>query len=153
MAFITVEDTDGQAEAVMFSDVLEKHKQFVSTDRVLLVEGKVSCRNGGEGKLLVNNVAPIDEDRPPESEEVHLTIDMDKVAEDEIDRLKHLFETRQGKGESRVYFHLTENGKQTCVVRSRSLAVELDYELLSNLSRSLGVGNIKLVPALVKAAR
>ncbi|UCH83134.1 MAG: DNA polymerase III subunit alpha [Candidatus Latescibacterota bacterium] len=151
MAFVTFEDPDGQAEAVLFSDVLEKHKQFVSTDRVLLVEGKVSCRNGGEGKLLVNSVMPIDENRPPESEEVHLTIDIDKVAENEIDRLKQLFETRQGQGESRVFFHLVENGKQTCVVRSRKLAVKLDYELLSDLSGSLGVGNIKLVPALVKS--
>jgi DNA polymerase-3 subunit alpha len=157
MAFVTLEDPDGQAEAVMFSDVLAKHKQNVSTDRVLLLEGKVSCRNGGEGKLLVNNVTPIEEDRPPASGEVHITIDVEQVAEEELDSLKTLLQTRQigeGDGQSgeqtRVFFHVTEGGKKVCVVRSKTLAVNLDYELLSKLSGTLGAGNIKLVPALMK---
>ena len=52
MAFVTLEDTEGQAEAIMFSDILAKNKQHISPDRVLLFEGKVSSRNGGEGKIL-----------------------------------------------------------------------------------------------------
>ncbi|MEJ2720324.1 MAG: OB-fold nucleic acid binding domain-containing protein [bacterium] len=151
MAFVTVEDQDGQAEAVMFSDVLAKNKQNVASDKVLLLEGKVSCRNGGEGKLLVNSVMPIGEDRPPPSGEVHITIDLERTGEGDLDRLKQLF--GDSPGESRVFFHLIEEGKQTCVVRSRSFSVNLDYELLSKLKGTIGAGNIKLVPALLKNQR
>ncbi|UCG50627.1 MAG: DNA polymerase III subunit alpha [Candidatus Latescibacterota bacterium] len=150
MAFVTVEDSEGQAEAVMFSDVLSRNKKHISSDRVLLLEGKVSCRNGGEGKLLVNAVTPIDEDHPPDSQEVHITIDLERVSEDELDRVKRLFMGSQG--ESQVFFHLVDQGRKTCVIRSRSLAVKLDYELLTELSGSFGAKNIKLVPAVPKNA-
>jgi DNA polymerase-3 subunit alpha len=144
MAFVTVEDSHGQAEAVMFSEVFSKHKLHLSADRVLLFEGKVSCRDGGEGKLLVNSVTPIDGESPPESKEVHITFDLAAVGEREIDEVKQLLS--KTPGESRVFLHLKEQGKKPCVVRSRSIGVRLDYELLSELSGSVGAKNIRLIP-------
>jgi len=148
MAFVTLEDTEGQAEAVMFSDVLSKNKEHMVSDRVLLLEGKVSCRNGGEGKLLVNSVTPIDDERPPASKEIHLTLDLAKVGEGEIDRIKALLSGN--RGDSIVIFHLRDKDKDTCVVRVRSLGIELDYDLLDALCGSVGADNIRLVPGAPK---
>jgi DNA polymerase-3 subunit alpha len=143
MAFVTIEDRDGHAEAVLFSDVLSKHKDFVAEDRVLLLEGKASARNGGEAKLLVSSVVPINEDRPPDSTEVHISIDLDQVEESQLDHMQRVLAGR--KGTAQVYLHLRERGEQACVVRSKSLAVDIDYDVLAELCGSVGAKNIKLV--------
>jgi DNA polymerase-3 subunit alpha len=149
MAFVTVEDSAGQAEAVMFADVLSKNKGHISQDRVLLFEGKVSCRDGGEGKLLVNSVTPVDGEQAPDSSEVHITLDLSAIGEGAIDRVKTLL--ARNRGESQVFFHLKEPGKKACVVRSKTLGVKLGYEFLSELSGSVGSGNIKLIPGAHKS--
>lgn len=143
MAFVTIEDREGQAEVVMFSDALEKNKQFVQEDQVVLMEGKVSTRNGGEGKLLVSNVIPISEDRPPASKELHITIDIDETEQECLSEIKGLLEGRTGDAE--VFLHLQQKGKKACVVRSRSMSVTLDYDMLAALCASVGVQNINLV--------
>jgi DNA polymerase-3 subunit alpha len=143
MAFVTIEDRDGQAEAVLFADVLAKYKDFVSEDRVLLLEGKASARNGGEAKLLVSSVVPISEDKPPESKEVHISIDLDQVGENQLEHMQRVLAGH--KGSAHVYLHLRESGEKACVVRSKSLAVDVDYDVLAELCGSVGAKNIKLV--------
>jgi DNA polymerase-3 subunit alpha len=143
MAFVTIEDRYGQAEAVLFSDVLAKHKKHVSEDRVLLFEGKASVRNGGEAKLLVSSVVPINEDRPPELKEVHISIDLDHVGENQLEYMQRVLAGR--KGGAAVYLHLCEQGRKSCIVRSKSLAVDVDYDMLSKLCGSVGAKNVKLV--------
>lgn len=150
MAFVTIEDREGQAEVVMFSDALEKNKQFVREDQVVLMEGKVSTRNGGEGKLLVSNVIPISEDRPPASKELHITVDIDETGQERLSEIKHLLEGRTGDAE--VFLHLQQKGKKACVVRSRSMSVTLDYDMLSALCASVGVQNVNLVRGASKMA-
>lgn len=145
MAFVTVEDREGQAEVILFSDVLEKSRRLIQEDGVLLLRGKVSNRNGGESKLLVNSVASVTEDNFPSSKEVHFTVDLDTMGEDKIIALKNVL-SKHG-GESRIYFHVMEGGKKTHVIRAKSQGVRLDYDVVAALSVAIGAGNIKLVPA------
>jgi DNA polymerase-3 subunit alpha len=143
MAFVTIEDSSGQAEAVIFSDVLEKYRKHIAQDAVLLLDGKVSCKNGGEGKLLVNSVSPVDAEHIPEPQEIHLFIDIDRTGERTVDDLKKLLpETEHGTA---VFFHLRRNNENRCMIRSRSVAVKLDFGVLNKLSASIGAENIKLI--------
>jgi hypothetical protein len=123
--------------------VLSKNKEFVVEDRVLLLEGKASARNGGEAKLLVSSVVPINEDRPPESKEVHISIDLDEVGETQLEHVRHVLGAR--KGAAQVFLHISEHGEKACVVRSKSLAVDVDYKVLAELCGSVGAKNVKLV--------
>jgi DNA polymerase-3 subunit alpha len=149
MAFVTLEDSDGQTEVVLFSDVLEKSRRYVVEDSVVLVEGKVSKRNGGEGKVLVNTVVPVDGEQFPLSKEIHFTIDLNRVGEEKVDELKELL--ARHSGESKVFFHVKEGERRSCVIRSRSLGVKLDYDLVSTLSESIGAGNIRVIPTALGA--
>lgn len=149
MAFVTLEDRDGQTEVIIFSDVLERSRHLIVEDSVLLVEGKVSTRNGGDGKVLVSNLVPVSDDHFPVSREVHLTIDLDAMGVDKVDNLKDILAGHEG--EAKVFFHVTEGGKRSCVVRSRARGINLDYELVSTLSASLGADNIRVIPSGVGA--
>ncbi len=143
MAFVTIEDPEGQAEVVVFSDVLEKSRRFVTENSVVLVDGRVSRRNGGDGKVLVSSVLPIGDEAGPTWREVHVTIDLDHMGEERVDDLK---KTLLGHaGDARVFFHVHEGGRRAYVIRARSQGVRVDTELLSGLVASVGASNVRLV--------
>jgi DNA polymerase-3 subunit alpha len=149
MAFVTIEDPEGMAEVVMFSDVLEKSRRFINENSVVVVEGRVSRRNGGDGKVLVNSVLAVGEDETPSWKEVHVTIDLDRMGEDKVDELKGVLTGRPG--DSRVFFHIQENGRRSYVIRARSQGVRVDPALVSGLSASIGARNVRLIPAGIGA--
>ena len=144
MAFVTIEDPEGQAEVVMFSDVLEKSRRFVTENNVVVVEGRVSRRTGGEGKVLVNTLLPVGAEPGPAWKEVHVTLDLDAVPEATIEDMKRVLFAHTG--ESRVFFHVREAGRRTYVIRARSQGVRVDPALVSGLSASIGASNVRLVP-------
>ena len=145
MAFVTVEDPEGQAEVVMFSDVLEKARRFVVENQVVVVEGRVSRRAGGDGKMLVNTLLPVGDEPGPAWKEVHVTLDLDATPENTIDDMKRVLFAHTG--DSRVFFHVREQGRRAYVIRARSQGVRVDPALVSGLSASIGARNVRLVPA------
>lgn len=146
MAFVTIEDTAGQAEGVVFSDVLKKAGGKIEEDTVLLLEGKVSRRNSADGKLLVNSIVQVDDESIAKSKELHIFIDMDRMSADELDDLRNLM--LNNKGEAKLFFNMKQNGKSACTIRSRTLSVKLNRDLLSRLSKTIGADNIKIIPEL-----
>jgi DNA polymerase-3 subunit alpha len=145
MAFVTLEDRDGQTEVVVFADVLEKSRGFITDDAVVLVQGKVSKRNGGEGKVLVDSVLAVNGDTFPACREIHFTLDLEKAGEETVSELKQVLSAHQG--ESKIFFHVREGEKPTaCVIRSRSQGVKLDYDVVSALCESIGADNIRVIP-------
>ena len=58
MAFITVEDTTGPIEAVVFPKLFKQHAGTIVPGACLLVKGKVSVRNG-ELSLAIEELKPI----------------------------------------------------------------------------------------------
>ena len=145
MAFVTIEDNEGQAEVILFSDVLEKTRQHVHEDGVVLLRGKISNRNGGEGKLLVNTVTPVGEDHFPKSKEVHFTLELETLGEEKVNELKTMLAAHVG--DAKIYFHLKEGGRRTHVIKVKSHGVKLDYDLVALLSATLGPENIRLIPS------
>jgi DNA polymerase-3 subunit alpha len=145
MAFVTIEDPEGQAEVVVFSDVLEKSRRLVVENNVVAVEGRVSRRNGGDGKVLVSSVLAIGDGDGPSWKEVHVTLDLESVGEDAVDRLKLLLNDHAG--DARVFFHVREGGRRAYVIRARNQGVRVDPALVSALSTSIGAGNVHLVAA------
>jgi DNA polymerase-3 subunit alpha len=149
MAFVTIEDAFGQAEGVVFSDILKKAQGMIVEDTVLLLEGKVSRRNSGDGKLLVNSVVHVDDDSIAKTKELHIFLDIDRIDNGELEDLKQLM--LEHKGESKLFLTVKQNGKSACVIRSRTLTIQVDRDLLSKLSKKVGVANIRIVPRTVKA--
>jgi DNA polymerase-3 subunit alpha len=145
MAFVTVEDREGQAEAVVFASVLEKARAHIHEDAVVLLKGRISNRNGGEGKLLVDSVTPVSEEHFPTSKEVHVTLDLGALSEDKLSELKQLAAAKTG--EAKLYFHLRDGGRCTHVIASRAPGVKPDYEFVTRLGAAVGPDNIRLIPA------
>jgi hypothetical protein len=74
---------------------------------------------------------------------LHISIDLAKIDEQEIGNMQRMLAVH--KGSAALFLHLKEEGKKSCVVKSRSLTVNVDYDMLAQLCLSVGPRNIKLV--------
>ncbi len=85
MAFVTIEDTQGPIEVLVFPRTWKKYQALIENDRILLIEGRVDTE-GGDPKVLANNITA------PSEEELLASVDPETravleslTAEEEID--------------------------------------------------------------------
>jgi DNA polymerase-3 subunit alpha len=108
MVFLRLEDVTGGVETVVFNQTYDKARELCTTDRVLIVKGRVD-RKEGETKLVALEIASFE--AVPEMREVRIKIDATKAAAGTIKELRRLIE--DFPGESPVYADLvTSSGKK-----------------------------------------
>ncbi len=145
MAFVSLDDGDATTEILVFADAYQNAREALAPDRVVIVEGRVTRRNGGEGKLMAERVTPLSDDALPPVREVHVTIDLDRAGEDVVDRLAKVIEGHEGQ--SRLLFHLREGGRRVYVIEARGRGLAFDRELGDALVDTVGEGNVRIVTA------
>jgi DNA polymerase-3 subunit alpha len=97
MAFLKLEDLEGQSEAVVFPDTYEKIKDFLIEETPLILSGKVENRND-QLQLIVDEAKPIKEEleisivKPAKSAEFVSMLMLELTAQQVTDdkQLKHL---------------------------------------------------------------
>jgi DNA polymerase-3 subunit alpha len=57
MAFVTLDDGSGSIEVVVFPRVLDKYKQLLFADNVVIIKGKISVREEEAPKIICDDVA------------------------------------------------------------------------------------------------
>jgi DNA polymerase-3 subunit alpha len=108
MVFLRLEDVTGGVETVVFNSTYDKARELCTTDRILIVKGRVD-RKEGETKLVAMEIAAFE--AVPEKREVWLKIDATKAGAGTIRELAQLI--REFPGESPVYADLiTSQGKK-----------------------------------------
>ncbi|MEA3297779.1 MAG: DNA polymerase III subunit alpha, partial [candidate division Zixibacteria bacterium] len=60
MAFVTLGDFSGSVELILFSDCYEKSREFLQADRIVLVIGRISTREGEAPKILCSDLLPVE---------------------------------------------------------------------------------------------
>jgi DNA polymerase-3 subunit alpha len=61
MAYITLEDTKGIVEAIVFPDLYSKNLLIIKGDRPLFINGSVEKSEDGSAKIKVKNITLFDE--------------------------------------------------------------------------------------------
>jgi len=109
MVFLRLEDVTGGVETVVFNSTYEKARELCTTDRILIVKGRVD-RKEGETKLVAMEVEAFE--AVPEKREVRLKIDATKARAGTIRELAALI--KDFPGDSPVYADLlTSQGRKT----------------------------------------
>jgi DNA polymerase-3 subunit alpha len=109
MVFLRLEDLTGGIEAMVFNSTYEKARELCTTERVLIVKGRVD-RKEGETKLIAMELAAFE--AVAEKREVRLKIDATKARAGTIRELAALI--RDFPGDSPVYADLvTSQGRKT----------------------------------------
>ncbi|MDX1440584.1 MAG: OB-fold nucleic acid binding domain-containing protein, partial [Rubricoccaceae bacterium] len=135
MAFITIEDTTGSAECVLFSQAIDKCGQHLELDEVVLVRGK--AETSGELKLIANDVLPMWKVREQMVKSIILRLDADTTETSSIDALAALCENN--KGHTKLYFDVESSELPRPVrLHARTAVVEPTPELMKGLGKLFG---------------
>ena len=134
-AFITLEDMRGKGDVAFFSEAYTAHQDLLEQDRVILVEGRVTERNG-RLSLQADKAIPLDQAREQLTKAVNLALPYEQVGQELLTQLRRLCERFMGDCE--LLLHLKNGGEKDAVVRSRSVRVKPCDELLREIDTLIG---------------
>jgi DNA polymerase III subunit alpha len=142
MAFLTVSDSTGEMEAVVFPTVYTKSLVYLKQGNVLVVNGKVEERAGTK-QLIIENVVPIQEwiEKNKKSKSV-LYLKLAEVQQSNavLLQLKELFRKNPGSTSVVLYYERT---KKT-VLLDEQFSIKPTGYLLDQLKNILGTENVIL---------
>ncbi len=145
MAFVTLEDLSGKGEVVFFSDTYAKCRDLVVQDGVILVEGRLSRRNGTMS-VQADRAAPMEESRERLARSVSVDLPYEAVTEELLADLRRLCLEHEGPCELVVHLRgvPSEPEGRDAVIRSRSIRVKPTDDLLQALGTLAGLERARL---------
>ncbi len=136
IAFVTLEDTTGQAEVVLFAQTLERCGHMLLVDEVMMVKGKAETSSGNI-KLVAKDVLPMWRVREQLVKALTLRIDVDTTTEADVTAIKALCDAHPGA--CKVYFELASAAMPRPVrLHARTAVVDLTPALMKGLGRLIG---------------
>ena len=103
MAFVTIEDSYGSIEMIVFPKTLSEYSAYLKEGDMVLVKGTLSLREDEEPKVILNSVMPLS-DALSQTEDRVLYIRLDTNSEDTLQRVKTALTPFSGQIEVRLYF-------------------------------------------------
>ena len=110
MVFMRLDDVTGGAEVVVFNSVYAHSRELCTTDRVLVVKGRVDHKQEGETKLLAMEVAPFE--AVAERKEVTIRIDARVARAGVVRDLAVLVRDFPGDSRVNLVLEMSEGTKQ-----------------------------------------
>jgi len=142
MGFVTLEDYTGSMESIMFSDCFEKNREHIVEEKMVLVTGRVSTREGQAVKIVATEVLPLE--KLTERFNCQLVIKIGEDCSDKtIDTALRILE--QSSGSAPVLLATRHNGSEV-YIRSNKYSVTADFTLLNRLKELLGETGAYLRP-------
>ncbi len=140
MAFVTMETLNGAAEVTVFNDLYEAHAGLLMPDMVLIIEARVSSRNGRKG-LIALRIMPIEEAENELTKAVHVRVHTIGLDEPELNQLASVFGSAPGPCD--VYIHcILPTQKEVTVHATDACRVRPSAQLRKQVESLLGEDTI-----------
>jgi len=164
MAFLTIEDTTGSMEVVVFPKVLVDYNKLLQKGTIAVFSGRISIREDEPAKLICDKVCSV-EDKLSAKDSVkyqnsqqqkqtansgivygnarhrQLFVKTPSAVSEEFERAKNLLEIFEGN--TPVYVMFADTGKLT--IAPKNLWVDVNNVLIRELIAVLGEENVKIV--------
>lgn len=142
MAFLTVEDLVGSVEVVVFPRDYEKNHIYMEEESKVFVQGRVSAEDDRPSKLICEKIRPF-EDIP---RELWIQFDNKEVF---LENEHQLYEDlKDSDGNNTVVIYLKDVKAMKKLPPNRN--VQIDENLLYQLGKKYGYGNVKVVERVLK---
>jgi len=148
MAFVTAEDLTGQAEIIVFPNVYDRSRKYLTEDAPIIVSGRLSFKEEEEPKIICDMIEPLEHgskekfSKQPQkfekekTQNLYLKFPLGK--DFLIDRVKVVL--NDYKGDIPVCIHIEET-KKTAIAQ-KELWVKKSDELMEKLYKLLGAENV-----------
>lgn len=136
MAFVRLEDLSGAIEVVVFPNLFQTTGLLWQEDRILIIEGQVTNRDG-EWKVLADRAWEFQPSTAPTESAVQIAINLEQTSPTTMQELKTVLQSWPGE---RLVELVVRRGQQQRVVRTEhriSLTPELRQALESLLGQCL----------------
>lgn len=110
MGYLTLEDTKGIVEAIVFPDVYSKNLLIIKGDQPLFVTGSVEKSEDGTVKIKVKSINLFDDIIKDMGKTVKISIHCDTFKKDDLKKLRDILVGLNGKAHVRLEFRL--NGER-----------------------------------------
>ena len=137
--FLTVEDMYGAVEVVVFNKMYEKFGAKLTTDQVIIVQGKVSVREDEDSKIIANDMLLYD-DIPQEPTAKTLWVKVPKSRPVPPNHITDILSAYRGDTQVMIY-NEAQNRK---LLANRAYWVNISDDLIRALEGLLGSGTVKV---------
>ncbi len=135
MAFITLEDMYGAMEILVFPKILEKYGDLLFGENIVLIKGRVSLREDEEGKIICDEVLPVNYQKTS-----RLFLRINDENRGKLKAVEAAIKFFSGNIQVIIY----DDTKKEKLPVNPELVVDITEELLSTLKEKLGDENVKL---------
>ncbi len=141
MAFVTVEDTTGNIESLLFPKTVSDSRKLLTVGNIVLLRGRLSLREDKEPSIVCESITPCPQDIPEQEKArskvkhgLFLRLDSEGTcAQQRVCNLLGIFE-----GNTPVYFYYNDKKKYS----PQMFSVDVNEPLIGELKRILGSENV-----------
>jgi DNA polymerase-3 subunit alpha len=143
MASFVLEDLQGGVEALVFPETYKKVASRLAEDQIVLVKGRAEALEEGKARLLVSDVAPLEQARLAETRAVTIRVPMPSWDRGTGERLRDILGSH--RGDCPVTLELFQpEGWSVAVAPSAQFRVRVDEGLRRDVESLLGPGSLVL---------
>jgi DNA polymerase-3 subunit alpha len=136
MAFVTLEDVQGQVDVIVFPEVFKEFGAALETDQPVLVRGIVDWGED-KPKIIADRIVLLSEAAERLSPQVHINLQTLGLTRDTLGQLKSILQ--DAPGASAVYLHLVfPEEREVVVVPEERLQVAPSESLVQHIERLFG---------------
>jgi DNA polymerase-3 subunit alpha len=141
MAVFVLEDLQGQAEVVMFPDVLNKFNAALVADTVVFAKGRVDFRRE-KPNIIAAELITLDEVTEKLAGKVRIRLDAEDVTKQKVATIKTICQSHRGR--SPVYVAIRTDKGRVHAAADKSLSVNPDLDFCRKMRQLVGDENFQL---------
>ena len=138
MAFLKLEDLTGVIEVVVFPKTLDKVRNLINLDSMVIIKGRVNIKEDEEPKLICESIEPLEKIN---SNKLYIRVDDLQKAKEMKAKLIQI--ANEYKGDSAIYI-FTSNDRKSYRM-PREIWVDLNTDIVFELKNIFGENNVKIV--------
>ena len=132
MAVVTLEDLTGRVECTVFPDTYEGARATLAADQIVVAAGRVEVRDDRGVKLLLSEVAPLEEARRRYRPALQLRIGVGDLSVERLEAIDAVLSAHPGEAE--VYVYIVHPDRSMHAMRSRRYRVAEDGAVIGALT-------------------
>jgi DNA polymerase-3 subunit alpha len=144
MAILSIEDGDTRREVMVFSEVLDRYRDKLIENTLVVIEGEISPDDFSKGlRIVAKDIYSFFEARARYARAMKINLHVDQVKAGMVGSVKALLEPHRG-GQSMLLIEY-ESGEAKTLLRTQDWSLQLKAGLLEDLVKLLGEKGVELV--------
>ncbi len=144
MMILSIEDGDLRRDVTVFSEVLERYKEKLIDNALLIIEGEVSPDDFSQGlRVVAKDIYTFSEARARYARALKIKLHANQVKSGVVTTIKQLLEPHRGGQSSLVIEYENDQAKTT--LRTQDWTLQLKAPVIEDLSKLLGEEGMELI--------